>query len=88
LIGQFKPVWNVLIEGFGIHQPGKRRPQRTSKWDTLHPGRKLAAGLPANPLTVENLTKMIEDFFAGKPVETLSAAEAMTEEENETESED
>jgi hypothetical protein len=88
LIEQFRPVWNVLIEGFGIHQPGKRRPQRTSKWDTLHPGRKLASGLPDNPLTVEHLTKMVEDFFAGKPVKTLSAAEAMNEEETETELED
>ena len=85
---QFRPIWNVLIEGFGIHQPGKRRPQRTSKWDTLHTGRKLASGLPANPLTLEQLTKMVEDFFAGKPVKTLSAAEAMTEEETETEPED
>jgi Eco29kI-like restriction endonuclease len=88
LFEQFRPVWNVLIEGFGIHQPGKRRLQRTSKWDTLHPGRKLARGLPANPLTVENLTKMVEDFFAGKPVKTLTAAEAMTEEETEKELED
>jgi Eco29kI-like restriction endonuclease len=88
LIEEFRPIWNVLIEGFGIHQPGKRRPQRTSKWDTLHPGRKLASGLPANALTFEHLTKMVEDFFEGKPVKTLSAAEAMTEEESELELED
>jgi hypothetical protein len=88
LIEQFKPVWNVLIEGFGIHQPGKRRPQRASKWDTLHPGRKLASGLPANPLIFDHLSKMVEDFFAGKPVKTLSAAEAMNEEETETDLED
>jgi hypothetical protein len=88
LIEQFKPVWNVLIEGFGIHTPGKRRPQRKSKWDTLHPGRKLANGLPANAIAVEQLTQMVEDFFAGKPVRTLSAAEAMTEEESEKDLED
>jgi hypothetical protein len=31
---------------------------------------------------------MVEDFFAGRPVKTLSAAEAITEEETETELED
>lgn len=88
LIEQFKPVWNVLIQGFGIHTPGKRRPQRKSKWDTFHPGRKLASGLPANPFTVEQLTKMVEDFFAGRPIQTLSVADAMTEEESEKDLED
>lgn len=40
LIGRFAPVWNGLVDGFGNHNPGSKRMQtRTSRWDTLHPGR-------------------------------------------------
>jgi hypothetical protein len=49
LIERFSPIWNTLIEGFGIHDPGAgRRLQKKSIWDTLHPGRKFAEGLPDN----------------------------------------
>lgn len=85
LIEQFQPLWNVLIEGFGIHKPGKNRPQQTSKWDTLHPGRRLAQGLPPNPLTGTQLERTIMDFFAGKKVEILSTEQAVTEEDDDSE---
>ena len=40
LIAQYRPIWNVLVDGFGLHDPGKtRRSQQRSRWDTLHPGR-------------------------------------------------
>lgn len=40
LIETFKPVWNMLVDGFGHHDQGKtRRGQKKSAWDTLHPGR-------------------------------------------------
>lgn len=81
LIERFQPLWNVLIEGFGIHTPGKgRKKQVRSKWDTLHPGRTLAADLPANPKTAAELEKIIADFFAGKTVPTISPEQAVTEE--------
>lgn len=86
LIERFKPVWNVLIEGFGIHTPGKgRKKQVRSKWDTLHPGRNLARVLPANPLPENRIRKLLADFLSGKAVPTLSATEAVIEEETETE---
>lgn len=45
LISQFMPVWNVEIDGFGIHAPGKgRKRQKKSAWDTLH----LAAHSPSS----------------------------------------
>jgi len=78
----FQPLWNILIEGFGIHTPGKgRKKQVRSKWDTLHPGRGLAADLPPNPKTAAELERIIADFFAGKAVPTISPEEAVTEEE-------
>jgi len=82
LIERFRPPWNVLIEGFGIHTPGKgRRKQVRSKWDTLHPGRSLAKGLPANPMPEAEIIKLVADFFAGKKVPVLTAVEAVIEEE-------
>ena len=86
LIERFQPPWNVLIEGFGIHTPGKgRKKQVRSKWDTLHPGRNLADGLPQNPMSKERVIKLIADFFAGKKVPVLTAAEAVVEEEEKEE---
>ena len=81
LIERFQPIWNVLIEGFGIHTPGKgRKKQVRSKWDTLHPGRTLAVDLPRNSKIPSELEKIIADFFAGKKVTTISPEQAVTEE--------
>jgi Eco29kI restriction endonuclease len=81
LIESFQPLWNVLIEGFGIHTPGAgRKKQVRSKWDTLHPGRGLAADLPLNPKSRGELEKLIGDFFAGKAMPTISPEDAVTEE--------
>ena len=64
LISRFQPPWNVLLDGFGIHKPGKgRKKQVTSKWDTLHPGRSLAMGLPPNPMSQDAITNLVVDFF-------------------------
>ena len=46
LIEKYRPVWNVTIEGFGIHDPGAGRHRgEISWWDALHPGRPFAARL-------------------------------------------
>ena len=46
LIEHYRPCWNVCIEGFGQHDPGKGRHQgERSWWDTLHPGRSWAEKL-------------------------------------------
>ncbi|MEU9005494.1 Eco29kI family restriction endonuclease [Streptomyces sp. NPDC048551] len=41
MIGDHRPVWNVVVEGFGVHTPGSGRAARTPRtfWDELHPGR-------------------------------------------------
>jgi hypothetical protein len=84
LIERFHPPWNILIEGFGIHTPGKgRNKQVRSKWDTLHPGRKLASDLPANPMSARAIIKLISDFFEGKGVPVLSPTEAVVKEDEE-----
>ncbi len=46
LIERYQPCWNVCIEGFGLHDPGKGRLGALRPWwDTLHPGRPWAARL-------------------------------------------
>jgi hypothetical protein len=50
LIERFRPIWNHVIEGFGNRDPGLRRAQYKSAWDSIHPGRAFAAKLPANPV--------------------------------------
>ncbi|MFQ6030238.1 MAG: Eco29kI family restriction endonuclease [Dehalococcoidia bacterium] len=60
LIEKLQPVWNRLIDGFGIHDPGRRRPQERSKWDTIHPGRPFANRLPPNRRTVREILAALE----------------------------
>jgi Eco29kI restriction endonuclease len=40
LIKLNRPLWNMAIDGFGNHDPGKGRyEQAKSDWDVIHPGR-------------------------------------------------
>jgi len=50
LITHFRPVWNQwMVAGFGNRDPGaRRRQQRTSPFDRLHPGRHWVRG-PVEP---------------------------------------
>ncbi|MGH7774240.1 MAG: Eco29kI family restriction endonuclease, partial [Candidatus Binatia bacterium] len=61
LIEKFKPVWNWIIDGFGIHDPGSGRyQQERSKWDTLHPGRPFAKRLRLNRHTSEQILSKLK----------------------------
>lgn len=84
LIQRFRPIWNVLVGGFGNHDPGGgRRNQRRSAWDTIHPGRGWAARLnQPYPLTSDELNRRVEAFLAGGSVPTLSVQEAMESDES------
>ncbi len=59
LIETFKPVWNMLVDGFGHHDQGKtRRGQKKSAWDTLHPGRSWAGKVEQpNDKSAEQIAK-------------------------------
>lgn len=72
LIDLTQPVWNCVLDGFGNHPVGKGRGRgKRSTWDTLHPGRKWALSLPANPQTsaklTEHVSEHLRDFFAHPP---------------------
>lgn len=63
LIEKFQPVWNVIVEGFGNHDPGKgRHNQQRSAWDTLHPGRQWALRLQPSELDAGELLEKIKHF--------------------------
>ena len=64
LIDHYNPIWNCLISGFGIHTPGSgRNKQARSDWDTLHPGRAFASGLPSGN-SAASINKRIREHIA------------------------
>ncbi len=72
IIDKFEPLWNKVVEGFGIHTPGTRRKgQYTSRWDTLHPGRDFVSKLelPPNPKTAEEIIQEIDAYLTLPPEE-------------------
>lgn len=79
LIRRFHPVWNVLIDGFGNHDPGGgRRNQQKSAWDTFHPGRTWADKLQSSySQTSDQLESRVHAFLAGENVPTKSVDEVM-----------
>ena len=77
MIEQFKPIWNLVIDGFGNKDPGKRRAtQYRSPWDVLHPGRQFAAKLADGGTTPEIFTTRLRAYFAGQVVPLIPAEEA------------
>jgi len=68
LIDQTKPVWNAVLDGFGIHDPGKgRHAGKRSFWDTLHPGRRFAIPLSPNPVPSEELEARVRGYLSTSP---------------------
>ena len=50
MIQNFKPVWNLIADGFGNHDPGNGRYEgKKPSWDELHPGRAWAVKMKKPP---------------------------------------
>ena len=67
LIKKLVPLWNTVIEGFGIHHPGKGRAgQQRSQWDTLHPGRRWveSLNLPINEISEEEIRRKVREHLS------------------------
>lgn len=63
LIEMFAPLWNMVVDGFGNHDPGSGRyNQQISPWDVIHPGRSWAAKLKPGKTEVEIFT-LIGNFL-------------------------
>lgn len=64
LIRLHRPLWNNVLSGFGIHDPGGRRKlQWRSHWDELHPGRGFAKDLPTGDVSADELTVLARDYL-------------------------
>jgi Eco29kI-like restriction endonuclease len=74
IIQTYRPLWNVLIDGFGNHDPGSGRyDQERSPWDTLHEGRSWAPRLAAPPYTAADLRDRVAAHLDAYPPESAPA---------------
>lgn len=69
MISGFQPVWNLVVDGFGNHDPGAGRlAMRRPPWDELHPGRGWAARLrQASQYSAEETSERIRAHFLRVP---------------------
>jgi hypothetical protein len=66
LIQWFSPLWNVVVTGFGIHDPGvPRARQQRSAWDTIHPGRAFAEKLSPNRRSEQEILELVTNYLSG-----------------------
>jgi Eco29kI restriction endonuclease len=64
LIKLNQPLWNVAIDGFGNHDPGRGRyEQAKSDWDVIHPGRPWAERCNGTPKEESVIAANIERHF-------------------------
>lgn len=64
LLDHHAPLWNSKwLNGFGNKNYGRRRGQRASLWDTLHPGWTKAAGHPPHPKPAAEIESDVARFM-------------------------
>lgn len=64
LIDKYQPLWNLVVEGFGNHDPGAGRISgKKPSWDVLHPGRSWANKLSGG-ITLPELKKEVIKFLS------------------------
>lgn len=66
LIAKYNPLWNSIIDGFGNHDPGKRRHGgKVPAWDILHPGREWAEKMTGERPNKDLLKQRVVDYLIG-----------------------
>jgi Eco29kI restriction endonuclease len=67
LIQRYEPLWNVVVEGFGNHDPGAGRYKgQRPLWDELHPGRVWAAKCAPAKLKRDAILKLVAAYWAAR----------------------
>lgn len=65
MIATYSPIWNLHLDGFGNHDPGKGRYKgKRPPWDVLHPGRSWAFKCAENKTPVEFWDKVTAALVA------------------------
>jgi len=68
LITRFSPLWNLLLDGFGNHDPGSGRYNGlVPKWDVLHPGRAWASKCRPRAETAKQIAAEVEAWLDQSP---------------------
>jgi len=68
LIARFGPLWNLLLDGFGNHDPGKGRYNGLMpRWDVLHPGRSWATRCQPRTETPEQIASEVLAWLEQSP---------------------
>lgn len=68
LISRFSPLWNLLLDGFGNHDPGAGRYNGLiPKWDVLHPGRAWASRCRPRMETAKQIAAEVESWLDQAP---------------------
>lgn len=68
LIAKFYPIWNVVIDGFGNHDPGSgRHAGLRPRWDVLHPGRAWAERCQVRQETAEYIVREAKTYLEDNP---------------------
>lgn len=63
-IRMHNPVWNVIVDGLGNHDPGSGRYKGLRpRWDTLHPGRAWAPKLSARPESATDIEQDVVQYL-------------------------
>lgn len=63
-IRMHNPVWNVIVDGLGNHDPGAGRyGGLRPRWDTLHPGRAWAPKLVERAETPANIMQDVAQYL-------------------------
>ena len=66
IIAEHTPLWNSVIDGFGNHDPGKKRVTgKRPQWDCLHPGRTWALRMTGEEFPVAELRRRVTDYLMG-----------------------
>ena len=65
MIAKFSPLWNLVVEGFGNHDPGSGRYNGLRpRWDTLHPGRGWALKCKDREETQADIAREVKSYLA------------------------
>jgi hypothetical protein len=70
LIQRFFPIWNLVVDGFGNHDPGSGRyQQKRAPWDIIHPGRPWAMKCAEGQLAEEAIVAKVVNFLGETPTD-------------------